>query len=196
LVICGNNFQKVKRLRFYSLVFYWITAVQVAFISSTYQYPTTQWYEQSWLTGFLSIILQFAFLAYFYAYSSLKNIVFPKFLYSLQTLTNLVHQQKDSWVFYPLIISMAIFLYWSFESSVLTLLWVVECFMIFSLSLLLRAQQFRYVAMIGLAACLLRLIFYDMAQAGTLTKALVFLGVGGIMLLMHTLYKRYKSRFL
>ncbi len=46
--------------------------------------------------------------------------------------------------------------------------------------------------MIGL--CLLRLVFYDLSHAGTLTRALVFLGVGVVMLLIHALFNQFKGR--
>ena len=67
--------------------------------------------------------------------------------------------------------------------------------MIFVLSLVLRANQFRYVALIGLGICVVRLLFFDMSQSSILTKALVFVGVGIIMVGINALYSKYKDRF-
>jgi uncharacterized membrane protein len=106
-----------------------------------------------------------------------------------------VKRRKTRWIFYPVIVCVAIFLYWSFDKSILTLLWVIECFFIFVLSILLREKQFRYVALAGVVLCVGRLIFYDLAQSGTLTRALVFLGVGVIMLMMNSVYNKYKHKF-
>jgi uncharacterized membrane protein len=51
------------------------------------------------------------------------------------------------------------------------------------------------VALAGVVLCVGRLIFYDLAQSGTLTRALVFLGVGVIMLMMNSVYNKYKHKF-
>ena len=49
--------------------------------------------------------------------------------------------------------------------------------------------------MVALGAALLRLIFFDLARSSTLTRALVFVGVGLLMLGMNSLYNRFKDRF-
>jgi uncharacterized membrane protein len=40
-----------------------------------------------------------------------------------------------------------------------------------------------------------RLIFHDLSSSGTIVKAIVFLGVGSILLLMNSLYNKFKDRF-
>ena len=92
-------------------------------------------------------------------------------------------------------LSIALFLYWSFDSSILTLLWVVQAFAVFVLGAILRESHFRYLSMGALILCLLRLVFFDLARSATLTRAVVFLGVGAIMLVMNYLYGKYRERF-
>ncbi|HLP62707.1 MAG TPA: hypothetical protein VK186_27965, partial [Candidatus Deferrimicrobium sp.] len=70
-----------------------------------------------------------------------------------------------------------------------------ETFVIFALSIVFRENHFRYVALAGLAGCLVRLIFVDLVRSGTFTRAMVFLGVGIIMILMNSLYNKYRERF-
>jgi uncharacterized membrane protein len=90
---------------------------------------------------------------------------------------------------------VALYLYSGFDKAILTLLWVMEAFAVFVLSFIHREQHFRYMALAGLGLCLIRLLGYDLAQSNTLTRAVVFLGVGMIMLLMHSVYNKFKSRF-
>lgn len=197
LGITGNwKKESLSRLIFYSLVMSWVTAFQTSFITSTYVTPSTEWYDQAWLSGSIAIILQFAFLIYFYKKCSLENILLPKSLSFLKTPVEKISKDKNSWIFYPLVICTAIFLFFSFDKSILTLLWVIECFMVFIVSVLLKEKYFRYVALATLALCIARLIFYDLAQASTLTRALVFFGVGIIMLVMNSIYNKYKDRFI
>jgi uncharacterized membrane protein len=77
----------------------------------------------------------------------------------------------------------------------LTLLWAAEAFVVFGLSAWLRENQFRFVALAGLAACLVRLVLVDMAQANLAIRGLVFIGVGLLMLGMNAIYNRYRARF-
>ena len=77
----------------------------------------------------------------------------------------------------------------------LTLLWATQAFVLFGLSALLRDNQFRYLALVGLGGCLLRLVAVDMRQADLGLRGLVFIGVGLLMLAMNALYNRFRSRF-
>ena len=90
---------------------------------------------------------------------------------------------------------MAVFLFWRFDKAVLTLLWAGEAFVVFALAALLRENHFRKLALVALAACLARLVLYDLEQSDTLMRGLVFLGVGVLMLGMNSIYARFRSRF-
>ena len=192
-----GNWKKetLSRLVFYALVMYWVTAIQVAFVTSNYVTPSNYWYDQASYSGSLSLVLQFIFLVYFYTKCSLAETQFPTPVSFFKSIANGVQKARNSWIFYPLIICTALFLFYSFDKSILTLLWVVECFAVFILSVILREKYFRYVALVGLGACIIRLIFFDLAQTSTLTRAFVFIGVGIIMLVMNSIYNKYKGRF-
>ena len=60
---------------------------------------------------------------------------------------------------------------------------------------MLRDRQFRVVALLALAACLMRLLAVDMAEADLGLRGLVFVGVGLLMLAMNALYTRFRERF-
>ncbi len=196
MALLGNfKHEKFSRLLFYSIVLYWIAAFQTAFVTGFRAAPSSEILDQPWIYGTASVLFQFIFLAYFYMKCSLENMLMPKSLEFLNPLVQLVNKRRNVFVFYPLIFCTAVFLYWTFDNSILTLLWVVECAAVFVLSILLKEQHFRYIALGALALAIIRLLFYDMAQAGTLNRALVFVGVGIIMLGMNSLYNKYKGRF-
>ncbi len=187
--------EKLSRFRFYALVLYWAAAFHIAFISTMDQMPAITVMQQAWFRGLLALLLQLVFLVVFYTHAKLETVVFPEPLSFLRERVQVINRRQNVWIYYPYFMAAAFFLYWTFDHAVLTLLWVVETFVIFTLSLVLRENHFRYAAMIGLAACLVRLVFYDLARSGTITRALVFLGVGLIMILMNTLYTKYRGRF-
>lgn len=188
--------EKFSRLKFYGVIFYWICAFQVAFLSSAYVTPSLSWQDQSWFSGLIAIVFMFGYLVVFYKKYDLEKITFPSTLSLFDRLSKKTARYQNPIFMYPLVFSVAVFLYWSFDKSALTLFWVVECLAVFILSIVLKEQHFRHVALGALAICIVRLVFFDLSQTGTLTKALVFLGVGVIMLLMNTLYKKYKDRML
>jgi len=93
-----------------------------------------------------------------------------------------------------LFIGLALFLFWRFEQVLLTFLWSAETFAIFVLSIVLRQNHFRFVALAGLAVCVLRLIVYDLREADLFIRGLVFIGVGVLMLGMNAVYNKFGAR--
>ncbi len=187
--------ERLSRFRFYSVVMMWITAIHVAVVSTTAVTPSLKLGDQPWIAGTLALLLLFAYAPVYYRFGGLDNVAYPWDLKGLRRLVGSIQRRRNLFIFYPLFVATFLFLYWSFDKSLLTLLWVVEAFAVFILSLVLRENHFRYLSMAGLVLCLGRLIFYDLSQAGTLARALVFLGVGAIMLAMNMLYNKYRDRF-
>ena len=65
--------------------------------------------------------------------------------------------------------------------------------MVFFVGLKLNQDHFRYVAQGAMVLCLIRLIFFDLSQSSIVMRAFVFLGVGGIMILMNVIYRRFRT---
>ncbi|OHD62777.1 MAG: hypothetical protein A2176_14870 [Spirochaetes bacterium RBG_13_51_14] len=185
----------LSRFRFYSILIYWTTAFYVAFISSSTVTPSSRLADQPWIAGLAAQLLMLAYTILFYKRRGLENVAYPWQVGVFRRLIVAIHRRHNIWIFYPLFISLALFLFWSFDRSILTLLWVAEAFGIFILSLVLRENHFRYISMGGLAVLVIRIIVYDLSQTGTLTRALVLIGSGGIMLLINILYTKYRDRF-
>ncbi len=196
LFAVGRLFSEtLSRFRLYSIVFFWMAAFNVAFVSGTLASPSIKLIDQPWVASCLSMLLQFVYIGYFYRKNGLESITSPFPDKLLAGLSQKVHTRMNLCVFYPLFMSIAFFLYWSFDKSILTLLWVLEAFFVFVLSIILRENHFRYLSMGCLVGCLLRLLIYDLSRSSTITRAFVFLGVGILMLAMNSLYNKYKERF-
>lgn len=188
-----------KRFRTYSIIFYLTSMADVAVTMSSFESPSSNWYDRPEITSLIAIALQILFIVMSRARLALTGAafpnVFPSGLGALNTFEDAVSKRRNSWTYYPFFVSVALFLFWRFDHSALTLLWTAEAFVIFALSAVLRENQFRYLALIALGICLIRLLFVDMVEANLGLRGLVFLGVGSLMLGMNAVYNRYRARF-
>jgi hypothetical protein len=103
--------------------------------------------------------------------------------------------QLEACLLYPAFLALALLLIQSFDRSVLTVLLMLQVVAVFGASLLLRRQDFRYVSLAGMLGCMARLLFFDLRQSGTVTRAIVFIFIGLLLLGMNALYARFKDRF-
>jgi len=194
LLAAGCAVKILSRLRFYSLIMALAASIMIGFVSGTHMTPAVLWHDQGWITGCAAILVYFGFLFAYRRWSDISAIE-PGPVKKLNSLAVYMDRWQNAWLFYPFFAALAMFMFWSFDKSLLTLLWVFEAFVIFILSIALKEQHFRYIAMGGLAGCLIRLVFYDLSKSTTLTRAIVFLGVGIIMLLINSLYNKYRDRY-
>ena len=183
------------RFRFYSLLFYWASVLDLVIVTSSFATPSPLWYEHPGFTGGLAIVLQVLYLASGSRRLALAEIEFPPRLALLSAWCRTIVARQPFWLYYPFFIGGALFLYWRFEAAFLTLLWSAEAFVVFALSLVIRESHFRYMALAALAVCFVRLLVFDMAQANLGLRGVVFVGVGSLMLGMNALYNKYKDRF-
>ena len=102
---------------------------------------------------------------------------------------------KAPLLLYSLAATAALYLYRAVPSEALTMLWALECFLIFSAGIFLRGNHFRYIAQGGLVLCVIRLVFFDLEGSGPLLRGGVFLAVGLLMLGTNSLYNRFRERF-
>lgn len=187
--------ESLSRFRFYGILFHLAACFYLTFIVSTEDNPVAQWYQAKWIPGLVTIFLLFLFVYRAYRGYGKENISFPKGLGFLKAISEKTGSYLNGVVYYPFFIGIFLFLYWSFSSAVLTLLWSTLAFLIFLLGLFLKESWFRYLSLGLLLFCVGRLVFHDLSSAGTILKAVVFLGVGSILLLMNTIYNKYRDRF-
>ena len=75
----------------------------------------------------------------------------------------------------------------------LSILWGFYSFLIISLGIWLRKQYLRIGAIILFAITLLKLFFYDISHLNTISKTIVFVVLGILLLLISFLYNKYKN---
>lgn len=190
----GKKYPALSRLKLYAVIFYLMSVFQVTFLLGVYEVLGNHWYQSEEAVGIASIIFQFIFLMVIHKEDIFANILFPPALKFLQNFPQKLKPFRHSILAYPLFVSIALYIYWTFPPSWLTLLWVLECFLVFALGVVLREDHFRYTAMAGIAINLVRLVWVDLANSSTLVSALVFVGVGILMLGMHSLYVIFKKK--
>ncbi|MBN2441217.1 MAG: DUF2339 domain-containing protein [Spirochaetales bacterium] len=189
--------QHLSRFRFYSLLLYWASIIHMAFLTSPMVSPLLRFFHQTWFLSLIAIMFQFGYILFFYKKGAMATITFPKplTLPGNKRLIHILEPRKNLWIFYPYFFSIALFLIRLFDESILTLLLSAECFLIFVISIILKENHFRYASLAGLGICMIRLVFYDLASSNILTKAVVCIGVGLLLIGMNTLYNKFSNRF-
>ncbi|QIL78297.1 DUF2339 domain-containing protein [Hymenobacter sp. HDW8] len=189
---------RLARVRVYGLLFYGAAVLSSCFVSLTYLSPG-QWLRVDWLVSAAAQMGLFAYaaLALLGASPPAAAVWWPAGLRSLEPLEQLQRQPRRlvPVLLYPAFGALTLLLVQSFDQSILTVLLMLEVVGIFVSSLLLRRQDLRYVALAGIAFCLVRLVFFDLRQSGTIARAVVFILMGLLLLGMNALYARFKDRF-
>lgn len=194
----GKHVLEFNRLIIYSYISYFSSLCYIALISSTAKSPTNKFFDQEWVLGLLSIFINTAFMIFIYRdKDSLINlkIYFPPLLKILILLKNLIDKYEIKVILYPIFAAVGFFLYWTFDKSILSIMWVLECFILFIISIFLRESQFRVVSMIGIGIIFLRIIFYDLTGVNFFIKAIVFILVGIILVTINIIYNKYRYRY-
>lgn len=163
-------FKKISSQKNTSIVYYLLANLHLGFLSFNF-------YESKFLAVYLLI---FALLAtYIYlAYKWMEDF-----------------KLKNSLLVYPATLSIGCFLYLTFDKGILTFFWILEALGLLILGIILKEKYFRYVSLSLVGLCVVRLMFFDLSNADFLIRALVLLGVGVVLLVMNSLFKRYKERF-
>lgn len=194
LFFISNYKNEFSRLKEYSLFLHWYVLLQLAFFSGMNESSPGSWFSANWFSGIFALLMQV-----FYLYSRYKEqdsyVSFPPGYSFLERVHKFYSSKKDFALFYPFFSASFLFLYWGFESAILTLLWTTLAFCVFVLSIVLGKKHFLYTSLGLLLFCIFRLIFHDMSSSSTITKAIVFLGVGSILLFMNSLHNRFRDRF-
>jgi len=163
-------FRKISQEKNISLTYYLLANLHLGFLSFNF-------YESKFLAIYLLI---FALLAV-YIYLAYKWME--------------IFKHKNSFLIYPATLSIGCFLYLTFDKGILTFFWILEALGLLILGILLKEKYFRYVSLSLVGLCIIRLMFFDLSNADFLIRAMVLLGVGVVLLVMNSLFKKYKDRF-
>lgn len=184
----GFNIQWPKRFIYYRLALLVTAAVYIAGVVSTWNSPLDLWYYDTRLTGVLSILAT-TFLAYSLAMDLQRYK--PS---SFNKITRFIQNDPLLYTMVIPFISFAFFLYWRFDHAILTAFWVGEIFALVSLGLFLKHKRMVQLSLALLLLCVARLVVYDLSQTDLLARTFVFATVGGLMVSIHVLYKKFSPR--
>jgi len=163
-------FRKISLQKNISIVYYLLANLHLGFLSFNF-----------YQTKFLAIYLLIFVLLAVYIYLASKWM--EKF------------ELKNSLLIYPATLSIGCFLYLTFDKGILTFFWILEALGLLILGILLKEKYFRYVSLSLVGLCVVRLMFFDLSNTDFLIRAMVLLGVGVVLLVMNSLFKKYKDRF-
>lgn len=162
--------KKISQEKKISIVYYLLANIHLGFLSFNF-------YQSKFLAIYLLIFLLLA--VYIYLAS--------KWIANFAT--------KNSILIYPATLSIGCFLFLTFDKGILTFFWILEALGLLILGIILKEKYFRYVSLSLVGVCIIRLMFFDLSNSDFLIRALVLLGVGVVLLVMNSLFKKYKDRF-
>jgi hypothetical protein len=162
--------KKVSQEKNISIVYYFLANLHLAFLSFNF-------YQSKFLAVYLFIFTLLA--AYIYLAS--------KWLESFKL--------KNSLLIYPATLSIGFFLYLTFDKGILTFFWILEALALLILGIMLKEKYFKHISLSLVGICVIRLMFFDLSNTDFLIRAFVLLGVGIVLLIMNSLFKKYKERF-
>lgn len=193
-LMLGTVWKEGSRLRLYGLLCSWAAAFQIAILSSVAILPSSSMSETPWFTAIIGLGILIGFVVVAYRLLKLDEIDFPFKLTWLQDILATLQKRPLPWLVLPVSIGAAIFFYFAFEKSQLTLLWMVEALVLFALAIFLREPYFRYISLAIVAVCMIRLPLFDLTNASLLGRALSFIGVGVMLMAMDLIYRRFGRR--
>lgn len=182
---------RFRRLAVYGRLYYWLAALTVSLDCLLYVVPGYVLQPEWWaLVAAVALLFGYVGLAL-----RTGGVAVEGLSPAWDALARPTRRQLEATLLYPAFGALSLFFVESFDRSVLTVLLMLEVVAVFSTSLLLRRQDLRYVSLAGMLGCLVRLVFFDLSRSGTITRAIVFIFMGLLLLGMNALYARFKSRF-
>lgn len=183
---------QAARLQLYSIGLHLFAALLITTVS-TEESVHYFWHQKPQTGGLFALGFMLVYMITFNRFGGLNRFsdTFKDRLQYLEGAAAVITRRQNAVVYYGFFIALALFLTITAEKTVLTLLWSAEAFMIFLLGILLKENHFRYIATGALVLCLVRLVFFDLVQSSTLTRALVFTGVGLMLLAMNLISQKW-----
>ncbi len=187
-------FKWPKRLYLYSWGYLIASIAHVAFATSALTMPPLTILERFNLPAYAAIFVQMVYAAIVQINRKTIRMEFALDGFRLSKIGQLLFKETAVTVILPIFIGIAALFAFNYEKAVLTFMWVGLISIYLSLGLLLRSKLSIKIAMCSLLLCSIRLIVYDLVQSDIGIRALVFIGVGILMLALSLLYKKYKHR--
>ena len=192
LLLGTLRFNGLKRFFLYSWCYLIASITHLTFITDTLPFHHLESSVEQALLILMTLAIQVSFL--FVCLKNQKRLCEEALLSPAKNFCYLIFQQPCLTILLPIVLGVALMLGFNYEKALLTVLWVGLTCLYLTLSLIMRSKISVQVSMCALGICSLRLIIFDLTQTNLSVRALVFLGVGLMMLLISVLYKKFKHR--
>ncbi len=183
------------RGRLYALPISWLGLLQLVLALRGLRLDGEGWGAGDQLLLGLAVLLQIVFVVMQHRQTPREAIGVPGALAGPMALLQRLEGQRLAAIDLPMLVGLALAIYWRFDAGLLTLLWSAQAFLVFCMGAWLRNNPLRHLALAGLGLCLLRLLVIDLARADLGLKGVVFVGVGLLLLAMNALVNRFSDRF-
>ncbi|MBC1262118.1 hypothetical protein FQK07_12770 [Synechococcus sp. BSF8S] len=183
------------RAGLYALPISWFGLLQLVLSLRRLRLDGSGWSAGDQLQIALAVLLQIAFVVLQHRQEPRGDLAVPRGLAGATGLLQRLERQPLLAVDLPMLVGLALAIYWRFDPGLLTLLWSAQALLVFALAAWLRHNPLRHLALAGLGVCLLRLLVIDLAGADLGLKGVVFVGVGVLLLAMNALANRFSDRF-
>ncbi|MBA2369118.1 MAG: hypothetical protein H0V82_08870 [Candidatus Protochlamydia sp.] len=187
LLLSAFYYQGPIRLAAYSWIYLIASIIQVGLLSK----PGLMHAKFAWP----AIVLQLCYAIIIYKkQNSIENFMKTFEPSSVKTCLSFIYRQWNLAILCPIFLAIAFELAVNFEKTILTLLWVGLTCIYLCTGLILRSKEIIKISMFALFISSLRLLLWDSVQTDLPVRALVFIGVGAMLLGMSVLYKKFKHR--
>ncbi len=171
------------RIHIYAWIAFLTSSLHLAIVTSRWNSPLQTWYSDTHLTGIFGILILFLVGHVLIESSEKEDKDHPK---TPTVILGVI----------PIFVLSALFFYWRFDLAYLTTLFVLLCLIMIGMGFYWRNIRVIQIAYTSLAACVIRLIFFDLRESDMLIRALVFIAVGGMMIMAQMMYKKFHYRLL
>ena len=154
-----------RRILLYSLLIEWAALISLILISAK-----SGMAGGIYVSGTITIALSTGYIIYLIRSGKIREEIITPLSLRYAKISTLAREKLNAVLLYPLAVATALFIYITFDARILTLLWALECFLVFSASIFLREEHFRFVSQAGLLLCVARLLLVDMTGSSLLIR--------------------------
>ena len=177
------------RLKIYSVLFCFASMIQTAFYLGTKISVDKSFYKQGWFLGIIAVCFQCVYIIIIRKNKYLDdNSLMSKYLI-INKIKEQIKLRYSRYMYYSLFICIAFFINAAFDESLLSLLWLLESFLIYLIGVYHKDKVLRMISVILIFFCVFRMIMIDLKEENLIVKSAVFLLSGVILLLINIIYK-------
>ncbi|HPY01840.1 MAG TPA: hypothetical protein PK419_01015 [Spirochaetota bacterium] len=178
------------RLKLYSVLFCLASMIQTAFYLGTKVSADGIFYKQGWFLGIIAVSLQCVFIITIRQSKYLEVPDSSNRNGFIGIIKKQVQLKYDRYLYYLLFLCIALYINSSFDSSIHSLLWLIETFIIYIAGVIHKDKTLRMIAVSFILLCLFRMIIVDLKEQNLIIKSTIFFIAGILLILINMIYKK------